>query len=129
MARGLMQRLGGTARSRAGGSSDHASVLEHLRVLLNTRRGDSEAAPDFGIPDFTDYLHNVPNALLELQIALQQTIARYEPRLTQIVVRAVDVDPASLVLYFEVSAKVTGARDQPLRFVTRMVRGGRVLVD
>jgi type VI secretion system protein len=130
MARGLMQRLGGAAGAPRGSSDEQRSILEHLRALLNTRRGDSEAAPDFGIPDFTDYVHSVPSGLLQLQTALQQTIARYEPRLTQVLVRAVDVDSASLVLYFEVSARIVGAREkQVMRFFTRVVRGGRILVE
>lgn len=130
MSRGLMQRLGGSPAVARSTRSEQVAVLEHLRALLNTRWGNSEAAPEFGIPDFTDCLHNVPNALLHLQSTLQQTITRYEPRLSHVVVRAVEVDPASLILYFEVSAKLaSGGEKLPMRFVTRVVRGGRVLVE
>jgi type VI secretion system protein len=129
MARGLLDRLTASQGPSRATRDDHAAILAHLRVLLNTRHGDCATCPDFGIPDFTDCLHNLPGGLLQLQTALQDTIARYEPRLTQISVRAVEVDSSSLVLHFEVSARLAGAADkQVLRFATRIVRGGRVAV-
>jgi type VI secretion system protein len=128
MTRGLLDKLAGAAIGPQR-RDDQAAILAHLRVLLNTHHGDCEADPTYGIPDFTDCLHNLPGGLLALQTALQAAIARYEPRLTQVTVRPVQIDPASLVLHFEVSARLVGAADRPLmRFATRVVRGGHVSV-
>ncbi|MET0341191.1 MAG: type VI secretion system baseplate subunit TssE [Polyangiales bacterium] len=127
--RGLLERMAATGASERAGRSDYASILAHLRVLLNTRHGDAESNPDFGIPDFTDYLHNLASGLPMLQTALQDAIARHEPRLTQVTVRVIDTASDSLVLHFEVSGRLASAPDRQLvRFATRVVRGGRVSV-
>lgn len=63
------------------------SVLANLRLLLNTRPGDSPADPEFGVPDLADLLHQFPAASTPLQHGLQRAIARHEPRLRAIQVR------------------------------------------
>lgn len=129
MARGLLEKLAGHTMPARATQNDHASILEHLRVLLNTRHGDAESNPSFGTPDFTDYLHNLSSGLAQLQTALQETIARHEPRLTQVSVRAIDTASDPLTLHFEVSGRLASSSDrQVLRFATRVVRGGRVSV-
>lgn len=129
MTRGLLDKLAGSAASGRATRDDYASILEHLRVLLNTRHGDSASTPEFGIPDFTDCLHNLSSGLARLQTALQETIARYEPRLAQVTVRPVDMESDALVLHFEVSGRLVASADrQVLRFATRVTRGGRVSV-
>lgn len=128
MARGLLDKLAGTSAPARAAEGDYAAILEHLRVLLNTHHGDSASTPTFGIPDFTDYLHNLSSGLPQLQTALQETIACYEPRLTQITVRAVNMDCDSLVLHFEVTGRLAGADRQLMRFATRVTRGGHISV-
>lgn len=129
MARGLLEKMAGRDATERAGRNEYASILEHLRVLLNTRHGDAESNPGFGIPDFTDYLHNLASGLMQLQTALQDAIARHEPRLTQVSVRAIESGDGPLVLTFEVSARLASSPDrQVVRFATRVVRGGRVSV-
>ena len=41
------------------------SITEHLRVLLNTRKGESVTAPGFGVVDFTDLVHTFPAAIAD----------------------------------------------------------------
>jgi type VI secretion system protein len=105
-----------------------ASIVEHLRVLLNTRKGDSVTVPNFGVVDFTDLVHSFPTAVQTLQVTIRATVLEYEPRLRNVSVRHVpDDDP--LVLRFEITAQPAdrSARGM-LRFRTQMSPGGKVEV-
>ncbi len=125
--RGLLSRL------EAGGGAppdEAASILEHLRVLLNTRKGEAPTAPGFGLVDFTDLVHSFPASINTLQASIRATILEFEPRLRNVTIRHVpDVDP--LVLRFEVSAQPiqSAQRGQRgagmLRFETQVKVGGR----
>lgn len=105
------------------------SVIEHLRVLLNTRRGDSVTAPDFGILDFADVVHEFPGGIQQLAKSIRATIAQYEPRLRSVGVRHVP-DENPLSLRFEISAQLSVGRSaRTLRFATTVRPGGRVDVS
>lgn len=102
------------------------SIGEHLRVLLNTRRGDSVSAPDFGILDFTDVVHEFPGGIQHLAKSIRTTILQYEPRLKSVGVRHVP-DENPLTLRFEISAQLADGRSaRTLRFSTTVRPGGRV---
>jgi len=60
------------------------SVLRHLQKILNTRRGGVPIADDYGVPDFTDFMRVYPDALREVEKSIQNTIQKYEPRLTTV---------------------------------------------
>jgi hypothetical protein len=47
--RGLLSRLDASGTRATRGLDEHDSIVEHLRVLLNARRGNSPSAPEFGI--------------------------------------------------------------------------------
>jgi type VI secretion system protein len=125
--RGLFSRLksGDVHTSRRGDPAEE--VTEHLRMLFNTRKGESVAAPGFGIMDFNDIIHAFPAAIERMQLSLRQAIQDYEPRLKSVVVVHVpdEGDPTSLK--FEVSAQLVqrGSR-RPIRFFTRLGRSNQV---
>jgi type VI secretion system protein len=127
MNRGLFSRLksGDVHTSRRGDPVEE--VTEHLRVLFNTRKGESVAAPGFGIMDFNDIIHTFPSAIERMQQSLRQAIQEYEPRLKNVAVLHVpdELDPTSLK--FEVSAHLVqrGSR-RPIRFFTRLGRSNQV---
>lgn len=127
--RGLLSRLDSTGVRATRGLDEHESIVEHLRVLLNARRGNSLSAPDFGIPDFSDLVHNFPGAVQVLQRAIRETILAFEPRIKQVTVRHVpSEDP--LTLRYEItgqSANSRGGRGS-LRLTTQMSAGGHVNV-
>lgn len=79
---GLVARLCGV------GDGELAAVLANLRLLFNTRVGDSAAAPAYGVPDLADLLHQFPAASTSLQQALRAAIVRHEPRLRGVQVQA-----------------------------------------
>lgn len=120
--RGLLSRIAG-----GGEPLDEAqAIAEHLRALLNTRRGDAACAPSFGVVDFTDLVHAFPRSIQDLSKSLRATIAEYEPRLKNVLVRHVpDEDP--LTLRFEISAQLAeGRTSRALRFSTMVHPGGRI---
>lgn len=129
MGRGLLSKLSAPSGSSGRITSVERSIVEHLQVLLNTRQGSSSALPDYGVPDFTDYLHNFPGGVHELQRAIQESIARHEPRLRNVIVKPVHLTDDGLNLLFEVSARLVDDRRRVLRFSTSVTRGGRVAVD
>ncbi|HZA13707.1 MAG TPA: type VI secretion system baseplate subunit TssE [Myxococcaceae bacterium] len=125
--RGLLARMEeGDPRTDAGDLNE--SIVEHLRVLLNTRRGSCATQPEFGVVDFTDLVHGFPASVQALQQAIRATILTFEPRLRGVTVRYLpQEDP--LALRFEITAQSAhrGARGV-LRFSTQMHPGGKMEV-
>lgn len=121
--RGLLSRLQRTGADRRPDETE--SILEHLRALLNTRKGDAATAPEFGIHSFTDLVHNFPSAVHIMQKALKATIAEYEPRLKNVLVRHV-AEANPLVLRYEISGQLSDRKT--LRFNTSVNAGGRFRV-
>jgi type VI secretion system protein len=121
--RGLLSRIS----ARAPGPIDPiASIAAHLRVLLNTRRGDSVTVPDFGILDFADVVHDFPGGIQQLAKSIRATVMQHEPRLRNVAVRHVR-DENPLTLRFEITAQLAEARGaRTLRFATTVRTGGRV---
>ncbi len=122
--RGLLSRLASQARH----VDELSSVLEHLRALLNTRRGDSPAAPDFGLMDLTDALHEMPDSIPAIQQSIRNTILAYEPRLRNVSIRLVP-SGRPLELSFEVVARLESKSRTLVRMRTRVAPDGRISVD
>lgn len=96
--RGLLGRLTGE-----GGASEEDAILEHLRAVLNTRRGESRSCPSLGLVDFSDVAHHFPARAFELADDIQRMLEKYESRLTNITVSPrPSRDPLRIV--FEIAA-------------------------
>jgi type VI secretion system protein len=127
MIRGLLSRLSSTDPSRP--ADEIRSILGNLHTLLNTREGDSLTAPDFGILDLSDLIHNFPDATQYVQRSIRDTITKYEPRLKNVRVRAVDSDDP-LKLAFEISARLAGETQRGVvRVRTEIGPSGRATVE
>jgi type VI secretion system protein len=124
-ARGLLSRLGDPGRRSS--ADPVAAIVEHLRHLLNTRRGDAPTAPGYGVPDFADVVHSFPGAVAVLRQAIRETITEFEPRLKDVAVRHVPDDDA-LLLRFDISARLAHG-NRPFQLRTRLLAGGRIEVD
>ncbi len=122
MGRGLLSRIGSRAPSE-GAATEADSIVEHLRVLLNTRRGHSEAVPQFGLPEFSELAHGFPSSIQSLQRAIRDSIIEFEPRLKNVSVRHV-TDVHALVLRFEITGRLVHWK-RPLKLQTRVVAGGK----
>ena len=120
-ARGILARIS----SGAAPADEVGAIVEHLRVLLNTRQGEAICAPTYGVLDFTDVVHAMPGAAQTLARSIKATILAHEPRLKNVVVRPATQD-GELVLRFEISAQLANQRaGRTLHFATTVRAGGR----
>lgn len=103
------------------------SIAEHLRNLLNTRRGESVAAPAYGILDLNDIVHSYPSAIPRMTQSIRTAIHDFEPRLKSVMVQYA-ADPSDpTALRFDISAQLaTPGRKGLVRFHTQVHPGGRV---
>jgi type VI secretion system protein len=116
-------RLGTDTRKAVG------SVLNHLRKMLNTRQGSAAAAPDYGLPDFNDLAKDLLNPSQEIGKAIRACIEKYEPRLSRVQVRPIEVPDDPLVLRYEVTAQLLVDDGQTSVWLeTAMEPGGRIRV-
>ncbi len=122
--RGLLSRLATGSRS----NDTVSSVVDHLRDMLNTPKGESVTVPDYGLVDFADVCHTMPEAIGAIQQSIRATILKYEPRLRNVSVRFVpSEDP--LQVRFEVVARLADSRRSVVRLRTAMCSGGHMTVD
>jgi type VI secretion system lysozyme-like protein len=111
---GLLDRM--RARTRQGERTAkprpehlYESIQLHLIRLLNTREGDSNACPDYGLPALTDV--NCSGRGEEMRRRIEQSIRTYEPRLAGVAVRCVEPDPFEpLKLRFQISGRPKGMK-------------------
>ena len=111
-----------SGRSVYRGADLETAVTEHLQKMLNTRAGAALTAPDYGLIEISDMLHDFPDALGIVQRAIKNTLTKYEPRLKNVQVRLVtpEEDDNQLFVYFEVTAQLVhpNGERQPVRFST-----------
>ncbi len=124
MSRGLLGRIG--LATSAGDSTE--AIARHLSALLNSGQGESITSPDYGVVDFSDLVHEFPNAIPVLQQAIRNCITSFEPRLRNVSVRHIPDDSDPLTLNFEIVARLASDRRQVLRLNTRVKAGGNIEV-
>lgn len=121
--RGLLDRLrrrdgfaGRSAQPRT--EHVHESIQRHLQRLLNTRKGESPAFPDYGMPALTDV--DLSTSGEEVRRQLEAALRQYEPRLSGVRVRCLEPDELEpLRLRFEVSGRPLGVQERvTFRFAT-----------
>ncbi len=102
------------------------SVLAHLQRILNTRQGNVPIAEDYGVPEFTEYLHLGPAAFRELERVLRTTIQTYEPRLKGVRVSFVPQEDDRLNLQFQVVARLASDPRLQVQFETTIDSDGKI---
>lgn len=107
------------------------SVQRHLALLLNTQRGSTPIAPDYGIPDFFSLLGmGDVETLHEMERMLTEVVQKYEPRLKDVAVRVLDTDQRGLNLHLMLSATLVAENEQvSVNFNTVLDSGGRVRIE
>lgn len=103
-----------------------ASVLSHLRRILNTRQGSVPIAADFGMPDFLEVLESYPESLREMERSIRQVIRNYEPRLRGVRVAFLPQEEDPLSLRFQVAARLSGDPKTQVVFETLVTSDGKV---
>jgi type VI secretion system lysozyme-like protein len=121
--RGLFWRLERGAREL----DELRSIVAHLHVLLNTVHGSHAGEPMLGRPDLTDLVHTFPDGVRAAERAMRTAIERFEPRLVDVDVRAIE-SGGSLALAFQVRARRAADRSRALRFFTELDARGRFVV-
>jgi type VI secretion system protein len=124
MARGFLSRLGTGERK----PDEVRSIIDHLRVLLNTRVGDAVTVPEYGLSDFSEIVHNFPEAIGHIQQSIRKTVLEYEPRLQNVSVRFIETDNP-LELQFEIVARLADNKRSIVRLKTQVESSGRFSVD
>jgi type VI secretion system protein len=104
------------------------SVLRHLQRLLNTKEGNVPIAEDYGVPDFTDFLHSYPDSVREMERTLRLVIQKYEPRLKAVRVSFVPQDESALSLSFQITARLSTEEKTQVLFETRVDSEGKIEV-
>jgi type VI secretion system protein len=105
------------------------SVLDHLTRIFNTRRGNVPIAEDYGIPDYTEFLHNYPDSLRDFERAIKQTIIQYEPRLKAVRVSFLPQDKDVFTVKFQISAKLAStASNSSVLFESHLDTGGKISI-
>lgn len=121
-----------SGRAYYRGEDLESAVQDHLHKLLNTRSGSSLTVPDYGMVELIELLHDFSSAVGIMQRTIKNTIVKYEPRLKNVQVRAVqsDEDESQMFLYFEISAQLVypnGDR-QAVRFSTSIDESSNVTI-
>lgn len=104
------------------------SILNHLQKILNTRQGNVLIADDYGVPDFTHFLHGLPDSVRELEQCIKVTIERYEPRLRDVVVQFLPQEEELLALRFQIAARLATEGRSGVFIETIVDADGRVTV-
>ncbi len=126
MAGGFLTRLKRRGQG-LGGVDEVASILSHLRGLLNTRQGSSSLDPSYGLPDYTDMFHNFPRGRKALAEGVAQTVSRFEPRLRNVEVDVQERSEGDVFLHFVIRAQLA-SNGKPVQFDSSIASTGRVVV-
>ncbi|RNC71845.1 MAG: type VI secretion system baseplate subunit TssE [Desulfuromonadales bacterium] len=129
----LLERIRSFERDPARrGRPDHGrlvdSVLAHLRQILNTRQGSAPIAPDYGVPDFLDFLQTYPDSVREIERSIRTAIQTYEPRLDGVRVTFIPQEDDVLALRFQITARIAGGDGGTVRFETVVDTDGKIAV-
>lgn len=128
----LLERI--RSREAAGGGRSERedprraadSVLSHLRCILNTRQGNVPIAPDYGLPDTSEFLLSSADSLRDLERAIRNTIQKYEPRLKGVRVAFVPSEEDALALRFQITGRLEADPRRQVTFETVLDTDGRM---
>ena len=104
---GILGRFISGKTLNAGNKID--SIKDNLAILLNTRRGSIAHLPDYGLPDSSQVSANNRDSIIDFGKKIEETVKKYEPRLTQVRVKPLEKDSDSIAefrLGFLLEAKV-----------------------
>ncbi|MBO9424558.1 MULTISPECIES: type VI secretion system baseplate subunit TssE [Stappiaceae] len=133
MAVSLFQRLEGDVLKDEFKSLDQHeaalmdSILADLRILLNSMAGCCETRPDYGLADFNAVNQSHKDTAAELCRDIEQQIIKFEPRLSNPVVRTIEDPNRPLEFVFNVEADLKyGTRQVRVRFDSVLDSSGKV---
>ena len=107
------------------------AVREHLLLLLNTRQGSISHLPEYGMPDLSDYYKGFPDSLVQLADALKGSIAKYEPRISDLKVVLASTSHTGFEAIFSINGILWGDSGEPekVEFKTTVKGDGRTRIE
>ena len=108
------------ARRVVSDSETRDSVLMHLRHICTTWQGSMLTCPDYGLVDVSELIHAFPDAIAMMAKAIRNSIQKYEPRLTGVLIKHVPSETGDLTLRFEISAQLVGDGRSRVKFETAL---------
>ena len=81
------------------------SIVENIKMILQSRRGAIEHLPDFGLPDIRQIYFD-EGSIDSVPKMIEATLLKYEPRLQDAKVKRKKFDADNLRLSLEISAKI-----------------------
>ncbi|MDX2506000.1 MAG: type VI secretion system baseplate subunit TssE [Gammaproteobacteria bacterium] len=107
----------------------HYSILNSLQNMLNVRKGSLISLEDYGMPDFSEFVSQFPDAIHKLKLSIRDFLHRFEPRIQSVqITHEPDIDKP-LELKFSIVTKVFIDEDvQNLSFETVLTSSGQAIV-
>ena len=81
------------------------SIVENLKMILQTRQGSVKHLPDFGLPDIRQIYFD-EGTIESIPDQIRQTILKYEPRLEDVRVKRKEFDEKNMRMTLEISAQI-----------------------
>ena len=75
------------------------SVMDNIRVILNSRHGALKHLPDYGLPDLSLVYRHLPASAHMLRQHIATVLLKYEPRLRAIDIILLEQDQTDLLKY------------------------------
>jgi type VI secretion system protein len=98
------------------------SIRDHLRRLLNARRGSLVHLPHFGMPDIAALYLELPYTRDRIMACIRQCVSDFEPRLCHPHVRPFQRDDDRDVTQFELVGETHEGRR--LQYIVSLYRNG-----
>jgi type VI secretion system protein len=113
----LLERLADPAGHRSLTVTENTeqlaeSILRHLRRMLNTRQGHVLIQPEYGMPDVTEFLQNLPGMVEVVQQGIRNSVEKFEPRLRNVTVTYVPSEDLLTNLRFEITGELVTEREE-----------------
>ncbi|MGL1959604.1 MAG: type VI secretion system baseplate subunit TssE [Colwellia sp.] len=86
------------------------SISDHVKRLLNTRKGTVPHMKDYGLTDVSEIYSKLPGSLEMLQKEMSDLIKKYEPRLEKIRVEVLPFEPYSFKIDFNIHGVIKGGK-------------------
>lgn len=84
------------------------SILENLRMILQTRRNSDSHLPDFGLPDILRIYMRSGGTSKPIKEKIQETIEQYEPRIEGLTIHDPIIDKKNLRIELKIEANIKG---------------------
>ncbi len=110
-------------------TSLHYSILNSLQKMLNVRKGSLISLESYGVPDFSEFVSQFPDAINKLKLSIRDYLHSFEPRIQSVqITHEPDIDKP-LELKFNIVTKVFVDDDvQNLSFETVLTSSGQTIV-